>query len=177
MSCYYTTQLEGFDGPLPPFTWIRIDPAHLRYFAEDFEGLVAPAFYQEAQQEHPLGGDGQPTHADNEYVLTREDVGFYMGVRYDVVRESDVCLSRSSTPGPPPPPSAIELITGDAEAETEAEVGAEEQQQTGEDAPEYKFIVLSTHGVVKPGPPRLTTFDIGGTMKVRNVFSIRDVHY
>jgi hypothetical protein len=35
-------------------------------------------------------------------------------------------------------------------------------------AVEHKFITLSQLGVVKPGPPRLTAFNITGNLKVRS---------
>jgi hypothetical protein len=47
--------LEGFDGPLPPFTWIRFKPHLLPYFSPDYEGIIEAAFYEECQQEHPIG--------------------------------------------------------------------------------------------------------------------------
>ena len=31
---------------------------------------------------------------------------------------------------------------------------------------QHKYVTLLRHGAVKPGPPRLTDFDITGTMKV-----------
>jgi hypothetical protein len=47
---------------------------------------------------NPTGDDGQPTHADHEYVLTREDVDHIIGVRYEVAHHNH---SAHSTPPAP----------------------------------------------------------------------------
>jgi hypothetical protein len=40
----------------------------------------------------------------------------------------------------------------------------------------YKYLALTSHGAVKPGPPRLTDFDVTGSMKVGSV-AVAEVSY
>lgn len=80
-----------------------------------------------------------------DYVLSREDVGYYMGARFEHTSSSSGYFTEE-----------------------------EEQQQQGSEAQlvQYKFVSLLKHGPVKPGPPRLTDFSIVGSMKVRRSLNI-----
>lgn len=242
-------QLEGLHTPTPPFSWIRISDIDA-FNTAVVNGAVGPANYIVLEQEHALNERGVPAHSIFEYVLTREDVGHYIGVQYEdstLVRASksstvkkatkntveveerksseeskhtqepiaataaaamvvgedtavdsdtavrstlDLMVNRvslgdqedknnggaesQSLPNPPAVSSSAtvqpaevqceEKTAGDASVEVEVE--GEGQQ------PLYRYLTLVSHGPVKPGPPRLTEFNISGSLQVRNLITI-----
>lgn len=258
----YYVQVEGLCSPTPPFSWIRIGDMD-KFNNAVVNGTVDPVVdYTVLEQEHPFDERGVPAHSIFEYVLTREDVGHYIGVRYedtpvknsksddadrnkksnckqettneqllfltdemDGKRQSDGDASAVAAPSNSLlEESAVSAAAADANAATvrlalesvitqmeggekASEVAADSQnlpsppatqpqelstgavaegltEERKEDSVErpataavtekqiksiYRFLTLVSHGPVKPGPPRLTEFNIAGSMKVQCV--------
>ena len=170
-------------------------------FNEDFEGIIDPAWYELLDQEHPIGEDGHPTHTHAQYVLTREDVGHFIGVRYEewlaVDEQPHSSLEETATLSTTYAAAAV-VAAPNSSSTTETAASAlsnsstnpsgrnknnhinvqhHHHQQHGQPPtpPEpdmhvvYRYLTLTSHGPVKPGPPRLTEFDINGTMKVMHI--------
>jgi hypothetical protein len=140
---YIPTQLEGFQTSPPPFTWIRIRPEHIVHFNEDSDTHDLSPYYEEIAQPEYVDSEREMSVMD--YVLSREDVGYYMGARFELASSS----------------------SGYRTAEEQQEEGSSEAQLM-----QYKFVSLLKHGPVRPGPPRLTDFSIVGSMKVRRSLNI-----
>lgn len=224
-------QLEGLHAPTPSFSWIRISDLET-FNAAVVNGTVGPSNYIVLEQEHALNERGVPAHSMFEYVLTREDVGHYIGVRYedgsiavgrgtqkvtkvtspsadvsdekkqvavpaagqsgddmavrhtmdsmvdqverdsasntaelaadvatDTTEPSLAAADSQALPSPPP----------HSEAQSEESKVALEQEHAVEVQSLYKYLTLVSHGPVKPGPPRLTEFNISGSMQVNNL--------
>jgi hypothetical protein len=193
--------LEGFQLGTPPFTWIRIAAAEIGKFSEDFEGIIEAAWYTELPAQQLLDDHGRRTHPDTEYVLTREDVGYFIGVRYDVEMTVDVVVEGQGEAAAAGAASnenkteGADASQGDASvsesaAQSEAVSASAGKDLAGAVAPQgpatsektatttsapavkqevrvvHKYLALTSHGAVKPGPPRLTDFDVTGSMKV-----------
>ena len=64
---------------MPKFQWIRITPEFVEKFSEDFEEIIEPSWYCEANVD--ISDSVNEMRSLMEYVLTREDVGHFMGRR------------------------------------------------------------------------------------------------
>lgn len=126
---------------MPKFQWIRITPEFVEKFSEDFEEIIEPSWYCEANVD--ISDSVNEMRSLMEYVLTREDVGHFMGVRYE------------------------EAASAQEEAVAMGKNATDDSQTCQTKNVVYKYLTLLKHGVVKPGPPRLTDFNITGSMQVR----------
>jgi hypothetical protein len=156
-------KLEGIAIGRAHFAWVRIKPEHLERFAyiasDSPNGAVesppgsllgyyevvdmaaaavaAQKISEAATSDNP---DTQRIIDPMEYVLTKEDVGHIIGVRYIADKGKIVDNNNSSSSGP--------VNVSDAGGEG------------------YRFLTLTSHGEVAPGPPRLLDFCVTGSMKV-----------
>ena len=196
-SFYHPLQLEGFKQCSDEFSWVRIKPENIAKFAKEEEersyGIVnssssgsgggsgdklgalcsvienSGSSRVEEDEEEQGSSSGKNSNSNSnsefrhlEYVLRREDVGHYIGVRYAV---EEVGGSGGSNGA---------LSIGDVNVSVGSSSGsgkkAGQQSSTKKQQQHYnyRYIALATsHGPVKPGPPRLLDFCVTGTMKVR----------
>lgn len=115
---------------MPNFCWIRIKPENVDKFSEEAEDETDLAPFYEVIEQKQTHAEGEREVGELEYSLSREDVGHFLGVRYEF------------TPA---------LVAEDTE-------GAQKVH--------HKYVTLLKHGVVLPGPPRLTDFSVTGSMQV-----------
>ena len=114
---------------MPSFSWIRIKPENIDKFSKNAEEGTDLSSFCEVIEQKQTHAEGERELGELEYSLSREDVGHFLGVRFE------------STPA---------LV----------EEGSESAQVV------HKYITLLKHGVVLPGPPRLTDFNVTGSMQV-----------
>jgi len=193
-----TPQIDGYNLIPKDFSWIRIHPIVVQ---DDDDEEVMDGGEKNVVRCHSIdtllhdnGLYNVIVGSENseQYVLTREDVGYFIGICYQIPPIS----SSSSTPSQLLPSSASSdttistatntsknsISTSIIDAESQSILLRNDTDSSIDTLPPLplsttkQFLVSEEYGVVQPGPPRLLEFTIEGTMEVGS-YAVAKVDY
>lgn len=178
--------MEGLeDVEVLSYDWIRIPSEHIEKYSSSSDQRIHVDDSMYTKIDVVSMDDTNATTAESgkfDLVLSREDVGKYIGFRYTF--RSRVGENKSSDDT-----SSTALVATSSGTEQEVSIGVDQititndNTVTAEDSssasnqsqdnsllkcPQEKleYVILTCHGPVKPGPPRLLDFSVSGLMKV-----------
>lgn len=149
-------QIDGFNLIPGGFTWIRIRPS-ISVGDNDIDSAMAVRCHSIDAIRSDSNLYSTIVDSDNleQYVLTRDDVGCFIGISYQILTQS--------TPSPPPQITGTVLPVGYPQCSDSMLSNEANNTDNSQKITTRQFLLSEEYGLVLPGPPRLVEFTIEGS--------------